>query len=265
MTRMILLLVWLCTVSTLVFADEPMPNDPWRFRAGLRNSLSKRQLNQTQLRLVAESLRQKTGWLELGFDEAGFLTLGDRTHVAGGSATARELLQATVDGRQAFELEVHNRSAAVEFANLSAGIVYQSQQTNRRIAVKQIRLDLADFAELRGNHEVLATFDVGFAVLHELVHGALGLRDAVGATQQLGACDALVNHIRRELGLPERLGYAARVHRELFGAGATGWAELVFGLVKKDRLEPKRLYLRWEAKRVANLATATPSARLQYR
>src|SRR5262245_32093833 len=82
-----------CWLAPLALAA---PCDPLSYRAGVRNSEASWQLNAQQLRLLIESLRHKTGFQELGFDEAGFLTLGNRARLVGGSASARELLVAAI-------------------------------------------------------------------------------------------------------------------------------------------------------------------------
>jgi hypothetical protein len=267
MKKTMIALAIICMLTPFAYSTKPIKNDPWRFRAGIRNSTGSGQLKAPQLGQVLEGLRRKTGFQEMQFDEAGFLVLGDRTRFVGGSATARELLMTALGGRLAFELEAHKHSPEIAFARISAGDVYTSFQTKARIEVRMLQLDFADFAELRGEREALAAFDLGLAVLHELAHGVWGLADAVGEADRLGACDQPINRMRRDLGLPERLGYSARVNWDINGAGSKGLAELVFTLerVKKDRPETKRLYLRWEAKRVASLSTSNQSALIQYR
>src|SRR5262245_5712127 len=142
------------------FAACSAQQDPWRYRAGLRNSSGSRRLSPPQLRKALDSLRHKTGFLEMGFDESGFLTLGDRTRFVGGSATARELLIATVDGRVAFELEAHDNSPDIAFARITAGDTYTNFQTRARIEARRLQLDFSDFAELRGEREALTAFDI---------------------------------------------------------------------------------------------------------
>jgi hypothetical protein len=181
----------------------------------------------------------------------------------GGSATARELLIATVDGRVAIELESHDYSPHIAFAHITAGIVYTHFQTKARIEARQVQLDFSDFAELRGEREAMAAFDLGFAILHELVHGVCGLRDAVGETAELGACDELINRMRRELNLPERQGYSARTQVVLSSpVGATRRAELVFARERTEsgRARTEWFYLRWDAKRVASAAKSRRDA-----
>src|SRR5262245_11063750 len=61
------------------FSSQPATaGDPFRYRGGLRNSPGERKLNAKQLDAVLTSLRDKTGLLEMRFDENGFLTLGDQ-------------------------------------------------------------------------------------------------------------------------------------------------------------------------------------------
>src|SRR5262245_62089005 len=78
------------------------------YRGGLCNGNGNRSFNSQQLQSLVESLRRKTGFLEMHFDQAGCLTLGDLNPSAGGSPTARELLIATVEGDLLFKLESHN-------------------------------------------------------------------------------------------------------------------------------------------------------------
>lgn len=254
MKRAISALALVCMLSSLAFsATSPDQAGSLRYRPGLRNSSGSQRLSAAQLQQLLDSLRHKTGLIELGFDEAGFLTLGDRTRLAGGSATARELLVATVDGRLVFELEAYNNSPDLAFAYITGGMFYSSQRTQARIEVRQVQLDFGDFGQLNGARAVLAAFDCGFAVLHELAHGVWRLRDAVGDSGRTGECDQQINRMRRELGLPERLGYAPRV----WPAGrSTGGhtllrAELVFVRAGQKSGRSERLYLSWEVEQVS--------------
>jgi hypothetical protein len=109
-----------------------------------------------RLSVVATSLRAKTGFLELNFDGDGFLTLGDRTRVAGGSAAARDLLIAAVDGTKSFVLEDHSPSRRVSFARLAASVIYRSWATGQQVEMQSVLLDFRDFGALRGEQDVLA-------------------------------------------------------------------------------------------------------------
>ena len=259
--RNLFLLALICAFRQIAFTAPDCPAGP---QPGLRNSDGSRRLNASQLQVALESLRHKTGFLEMRFDESGYLRLGDRTSVMGGSAAARELLIATVDGRKLIELEAHDYSHRIAFAHITAETVYVNFQTNERIAVRQAELDFSDFTELRGKPEAIAAFDLGFAILHELVHAVRDLRDAVGETNRLGACDGLINRIRRELNLPERQGYIARTQSVLHNqTGAMRRSELVFARERWEsgRVRTEWFYLHWDANKVA-MATQAKSSTL---
>jgi len=244
-----------CVLSPLVFST---PEDQLCFRRGLRNSTGSHRLNAQQLQMALESLRHKTGFLEMHFDEAGFLTLGDRTRIAGGSATARELLIAAVDGSKVFELENYSHSPLVAFAQIDTGDEYVCPATKAPIEVQPLRLDFADFAQLRGSPDVLEAFDLGLVVLHELAHGALQLRDPSDPIE-LGDCEEYINRIRRELRFPERRSYFSRNRLVTISPGRTSTvAELVFARVVKQRghIKTRASYLSWESQNVAQSVTA---------
>jgi hypothetical protein len=242
-------------------AQTAAPLATHSLRTGLRNSAGKYSLSATQLGALLESLRHKTGFQDMTFDETGFLTLGDRARVAGGSAAARDLLMAAVDGDQIFELEAHNDSPDFAFARLVEEVRYTNHPREERIESYLIQFDLADFRQLRGSRRALAAFDLGLVALHELAHGVLKLHDAISNQTQLGPCDQYINLIRRELGLPERRHYVARVRLSTtMYRGQIEMAELSFFLVRPEagRTRARRFDLQWEAKRVADAADATP-------
>jgi hypothetical protein len=155
------------------------------YPAGVRNSSGPRRLNEKQLQMVQESLRQKTGFVELEFDRQSALALGNRQNIAGGSATARALLQAAVDSANLYELESHERSPEVAFAQIHESVVQLIPKTGQRTSIYQVQLDFADFDWLDGSPKAKAAFDIGIALLHELAHGVLKLRDPLGEMDQI--------------------------------------------------------------------------------
>jgi len=245
--RVLFAIATLCAMSSLAgaAADASM-----RFHTGLRNNDGARRLREKQLQTALESLRHKTGFLDMRFDDAGYLTLGDRNRVAGGSGVARELLVSAVDGDKIFELEAHDSSPSLAFARLTVATIYTKYGAGARVVGLAIQLDFADFDILRGEREALMAFDIGFAILHELAHGVLGLKDDI-ATKRLGECDEHINLIRRDLGLPERRYYLPEISLPL--PPLVEEAELIFALVswKDGREKTKVFYLRWDAKSVA--------------
>jgi hypothetical protein len=70
------------TPCALFFLLSATAGDPFRFRGGLRNDPGERRLNAKQLNTALISLRGKAGFLEMCFDEDGFLTLGHRARAA---------------------------------------------------------------------------------------------------------------------------------------------------------------------------------------
>lgn len=217
---------------------------------GINNSPGALRLNASQLQQVQTSLRHKTGFVELGFDDQGVLTPGNRLHVVGGSATARALLLAAVDGPNQYELESHENSPEVAFARLTDSAIYENGE--QRVNIYQLIIDFADFHWLEGAAEAKAAFDVGFNVLHELTHGVLRLPDPQGEMDRVGACAAHVNQMRRELHLPERLYYHPDIMLVRLGnLGAMVRASLQFIEPSSNGRPHARYDLWWLASKVA--------------
>lgn len=240
--------------------------DPLRYTGGIRNSVDKAKLNPRQLNLVLKGLKVKSGFEELHFDADGFLRTGDPTKFSGGSASARALLLAAVSSTQLVELESLNRSPEIAFARLSSVSIYESRATGKRIVVQPLQIDFSDFEYLRGSSEAVSSFDLGFAVLHELVHAVLNLHDSTYEGDDLGDCEQYINTVRRELGLPERQAYLATVRDALQAPTgmSTKVAELQFArtLERGGKTRTERYYLNWEANKVGRLSrpTAAPTA-----
>jgi hypothetical protein len=114
-----------------------------------------------------------------------------------------------------------------------------------------LQLDFDDFNCLGGAREAKDSFDIGIALLHELVHGVLKLPDPQGV-DQIGECDSHVNQMRRELQLPERLYYhpSIRVVENLNGRFV--FASLEFAGSNAQVAEKYRLT--WRADQVSPLA-----------
>jgi hypothetical protein len=240
------------SLCSIFCAPPATAGDPLRYRGGLRNSAGVHKLNPKQLEAVLTSLRDKTGLIEMRFDENGFLTLGDQTKFSGGSAIARALLDAAVTMGVAADLESHMYSSKVAFARLAEPIAYRNFSSGAKIDVFPLEIDFSDFSKLRGDRPALAAFDLGFVILHELGHAALGLRDAAGDPQGPGECEALINRIRRELNLPERQTYIAQTRMAASYTptrGSTQFAELTFTrtVEKQGRAQIEKFNVQWEA------------------
>jgi hypothetical protein len=242
-------------------------SDPMRYRGGIRNSTTDRKLNSKQLDIVLKSLREKTGYLEMGFDEDGFLNVGDRMKFEGGSATARSLIATAIECDRAIDLESHDYSSIVAFARLARPVVYQNRSSGAAIDVYPMELDFNDFKKLRGDNKVLAAFDLGFIIMHELGHAVLNLSDKLETLKDVGECEDYINRIRRELNLPIRLNYVAQTFKSpLILTSTSGQtAELVFAQSPENRANSKeqKFYLRWEANAVGPVRQDVASTMLK--
>jgi hypothetical protein len=251
--RSLLLVGVLLGAGQLLRAETEVQSHPLTYRGGIRNSPEKHRLKDKQLQQIVESLAAKTGLREIGFDADGFLTLGDRRNYLGGSATARQLLLDAVDCPAQLILENHNHSSKVVFANLSKSTLYINMRTKAQIEHQPIRIDFSDFGKLMGPKEVLASFDLGLTILHELVHGVRKLHDSVNEWEEIGDCERLVNTMRKELGLPERQQYVARSHTMMSPVGWTiRMAELQFARTdfRHGKLKTDEYKLSWDVNRV---------------
>ncbi len=263
LSRTLLLCLMLLTAGIFLSAVKSEMRDPLRYMGGLRNSPDANKLNPKQLDCILESLREKTGFSEMFFDENGFLNLGDRAKFKGGSDTARALFSAAVDSSNSIDLQSHNHSPIVAFARLEKATIYQSRATGKVIDVYPLEIDFSDFSKLRGDKRVIAAFDVGIVIMHEIAHATLGLRDPTSEMEGPGECEIHINRIRRELNLPERENYIARTRSVPFAPsiGTRDHAELIFvhpgeasGFNK-----PQKFSLIWEALAVGQIRTlATP-------
>lgn len=244
-------MITVCILTSISFATMA---DSLRYRSGVRNSQDKHRLRPQQLSKLLENLRHKSGFLEMHFDENEFLHLGDRSKIEGGSALARALLIAAVDRERAIDLECHNRSSMVAFARLASPIDFTNRTSGARITVYPIEIDFNDFDHLRGDKAVIEAFDLGYVVLHELGHAALGLTDAMLNGQEPGECEEYINGIRRELGTPERQSYVARtfISRAFASQAPLRKAELIFARTS-GKSKNQILNLSWEAERVGEV------------
>lgn len=150
---------------------------------------------------LAGKLRKITGWSNLKFDSAGALRLG--TNPIGGSQKARELLSRAVMGGAAVVLEDASKHPDVAFCQvLPAKWANVSEGPSAFV----IRIDFADFENVIGDARALQAFDAGWGFLHELDHVVNNSLDAA-CLGEPGECEAHMNEMRRECGLPQRAEY----------------------------------------------------------
>ena len=159
---------------------------------------------------LTSSLRRITGLGALQFAPDGSLSLGVWSVAAGGSAEARRILISAVSAGVTFVIEDYSGSSSVNFGQAEREQIYDPRR-GRNSQVWRLRLDFDDFRQMNAPSELRATFDEGFTLLHELLHG-LGYEDA-SRNQELGACEEIVNRVRGELGLPLRDQYFGETWR----------------------------------------------------
>jgi hypothetical protein len=153
---------------------------------------------------LVESLRRITGLCELQFGSDGLLSTGGEPTGKRGSKTARSILQQAV--QSVFVIEDHSGSEAVHFGQLEP-FWFTRTEPPGEVEIKRVRLDFKDFRQMEASAAVRQTFDEGFTLLHELLHG-LGYEDAFDGSE-VGPCEQIVNQARAELGLALREQYLA--------------------------------------------------------
>ena len=251
-TRLILVPIWILVL--VVPQRATGKSEPYRFRAGLRTS-NELPLKPSELESLLNGLRFCTGFMELRFEESGQLYLGDRTHLDGGSNTARELLVAAVDSQDSFIVESRRHSPTIGFAEIEATDIYIDTMRLKH-DVWRVRLDFSDFVYLRGPDKAVGSFGPAFVLLHELGHGVLKKRDLLTKVDKLGECERHVNLIRRELGLPERESYQSRGFMAVSpGSSAESLqAEFTFSMIDPQSGKKKTFYVRFDVDRVCDVA-----------
>ena len=240
----------LCTLPAVLAATD---DAIYRFHPGIHFSRKQCLTNHERSILLTE-LRSITGF-DLRVDEDGNLTFTDH-HVVDGSITARELIRAAMRSNDSFTIAATNHSNTVAFAQLEPILRYDDGMGNKH-EDWQIRIDFADFEELEGDTQALASFGPGFGVLHELVHAVVNYPDPLTESDQLGECERYLNSIRAELGLPQRLIYypmrQLAVSRET--QLPTFLGKLVFGWPEGMGRERKRIFVTFNLDRVCENPT----------
>ncbi len=192
---------------------------------------------------LAGKLRKITGWSNLRFDLTGALRLG--TNPVGGSKKARELLSRVVMGGTAVVLEDASKRADVAFCQVLPGKWKANVPDSRPAFVVQI--DFADFENVIGDAPALQAFDAGWGLLHELDHVVNNSLDAT-CLGEPGECEAHINEMRRECGLPQRAEYFYTYSPlTVDSAFITRLVQLSFEKEEAKSKKKKRYLLVWDA------------------
>jgi hypothetical protein len=152
---------------------------------------------------LLNKLRKITGWTRLTFAADGTLSI-DATETSTGSRSARNLLTSAAAGANAIVLEDASSRADVAFCRVVPARWLNAHAANLHAFV--VLIDFTDFEQLIGDNEARESFDVGWAVLHELDHVVMNSADSE-VNDHLGECETHINKMRDELGLPLRASY----------------------------------------------------------
>jgi len=192
---------------------------------------------------LINKLRKITGWTRLAFAGDGALSL-EAGDVSKGSKSARTLLATAAAGDNVIVLEDASSRSDVAFCRVVPG-----RWTNGNAAKLDayvVLIDFTDFEQVVGDAEARRSFDVGWAVLHELDHVVMSSADT-DVNDHVGECESHINKMREELGLPLRANY-------FFTASSlkadpnfnTRFVRLRFEQIDPSSRRRKRYWLTWD-------------------
>jgi hypothetical protein len=214
------------------------------------NVVCRDDLSQEHREQLAIKLREITGLTQLEFDRNGILgTASNET--AGGSESARQLVNRAIGGRNVVVIEDATNRADVAFCRVIPGR-WKTNATGRPPAVV-VQIDFADFDRVVGDERALEAFNVGWGLLHELDHIVNDSPDAT-SLGETGECEAHINQMRRECNLPERADYFSTLSP--FSADTTfitRFVRLAFEEHQPATKKKKRYWIIWDANVVGGL------------
>lgn len=239
-TYRVVSVIFLCVCCPVVFAQaQSLPS----------NIICRPELGSVHREHLADKLRQITGWNALDFDEEGNLRIGGEA--SGGSKTARELLIAAGQVRDLLVLEDASKRDDVIFARVVPGRWREGNDSKPPVHI--VMIDFADFSHVRGDRAARAAFDVGWAMLHEVTHVVHDFDDPA-KLNELGACEALINTMRRECNLAERAAYFHTLMPGLEREHKIKLVRLAFEQHIFISNRKKRYWLVWDAQLVGGLS-----------
>ena len=167
-------------------------------RVVLRENVSRAHRDQ-----LLNKLRRITGWTRLTFAGDGSLVV-DAAETFKGSKSARNLLASAVNGNDVIVLEDASSRSDVAFCRVVPARWLKANTVG--LAAYVVFIDFTDFEQITGDDKAREAFDVGWGVLHELDHVVMNSADTEVA-DHVGECEAHINRMRAELGLPLRASY----------------------------------------------------------
>ena len=191
-----------------------------------------------------------TGWTDLAFDADGALKLSNANPTSG-SISARNLLTRAVSGDRVILFEDASSRKDVVFCRVVLGRFLRELPIDPEVFV--VLIDFDDFRQVIGDKQARAAFDVGWAVLHEVDHVVQDSHDPKDDTSA-GDCEAHINSMRRELGLPVRNSYFFSYLPVKNDANLVSrFVRLGFDQVNSASTKTKRYWLIWDAAIVGGL------------
>lgn len=212
------------------------------FASRTDNVVVRTNVSQQNREELALRLRTITGWSDLEFDYDGALSTGDAV-ARGGSKSARDLIARASAGNRVILFEDASFRKDVVFCRVVLGKLERAFVSDVYIVL----IDFADFSHVMGDKRARASFDVGWAVLHEMEHVVGGSEDPEQDVP--GDCETEINRMRQELGLPIRSSY-------FFSAlPVKNDANLISRFVRMrfEEDDKKRYWLIWDADLVGGL------------
>lgn len=199
---------------------------------------------------LVDRLRAITGWADLDFNGAGALHITN-TNVDTGSKSARDLISRAVAGERVILFEDASSRKDVVFCRVVLGKFLSEPAVDADVYV--VLIDFDDFRRVIGDKQARAAFDVGWAVLHEIDHVVQDSQDPQHDTSA-GECEAHINKMRRELGLPVRNSYFFSFLPVKNDANLVSrFVRLGFDQVNTTSAKKKRYWLVWDAAIVGGL------------
>jgi hypothetical protein len=207
---------------------------------------------------LLNKLRKITGWTRLRFAADGALTI-EQNEVVSGSKSARNLLAKAITGNDVIVLEDASSRPDVAFCRVVPGRWLTGNSA--KPAAYVVLIDFTDFEQIVGDEQARASFDVGWALLHELDHVVMNSEDGdaedVDVNEHVGECEIHINRMRDELGLPVRASY-------FFTASAlkadpnfnTRFVRLPFEQKDPSSRRVKRYWLTWDFAAVGGFSSS---------
>jgi len=206
---------------------------------------------------LASRLRVITGLTSLSFDNAGVLLLGTSLAKTG-SHSARQLLTQAVTGDKLIIIEDASGRNDVAFCRVVPGRWLTA--AGDKLSAFVVLIDFSDFRQLIGDEEARAAFDVGWGFLHELDHV---IADSKDPEEQgvVGECEAHINAMRREVGLPQRVDYFFTASSLKVDPNfSTKLVRLPFERYDNNKSRRRRYWIVWDSTTVGGLVVNSQTA-----